>query len=55
MKGIEYFSPNYDTHPQFGEALKEAEKAGVKILAYDCIVTEDEIYCDREVTVRLDG
>ena len=30
-----YFTPNMDTHPAFGEALREAA-AGVHVLAYDC-------------------
>lgn len=43
MEGIKDVSPNYETHPQFGEALAKAQKAGVKILAYDCLVTPDSL------------
>ena len=53
MKGIGSFSPNEDTHPAFGEALRAAEQAGVHILAYDCKVTEDSMDIDCPVKVRL--
>ncbi len=53
MKGIDYFTPNYITHPEFGEALKLAQNKGVKILAFDCIVTDDSIVLDKEIKVIL--
>lgn len=53
MKGIKYFTPNYKTHPEFGEALKLAQNKGVKILAYDCIVTDDSIVPDKEIKVII--
>ena len=53
MKGMYGFTPNIKTHPEFGEALKRAEEAGVHILAYDCKVTEDSLSIDREVPVYL--
>ena len=43
MEGVKDVSPNYDTHPQFGEALAKAQKAGVKILAYGCLATPDSL------------
>lgn len=53
MKGVNSFSPNYDTHPEFGEALKAAQEVGVDILAYDCIVSEDNLVLDKRVSVIL--
>lgn len=53
MNGIRSFSPNWDTHPAFGEALLAAEKAGVQILAYDCDVTKDSIRIRSAVPVLL--
>ena len=53
MKGIKYFTPNRETHPQFCETLIKANKSGVKILAYDCIVTEDELKIDQPVKILL--
>ena len=38
MKGVTALCPNDETHPAFGEALREAEAAGVHILAVDCVV-----------------
>ncbi|MDO4440470.1 MAG: A/G-specific adenine glycosylase [Eubacteriales bacterium] len=54
MKGVRYFTPNIDTQPEFAEALKKAKAAGVRILAYDCKVTEDSIQIDEEVPVVLE-
>lgn len=54
MKDVHYFTPNRQTHPEFAEALAEAERNGVKILAYDCSVTEDSIELGKEVPVVLE-
>lgn len=54
MKEIEVFRPNNRTHAAFGEALCEAEKAGVRIMAVDCTVTPDSIEPGQAVTVQLD-
>ena len=53
MKGVKKFMPNWDTQPEFGQALIKAEKAGVKIIARDCLVTEDTIEIQEEVHVDL--
>lgn len=53
MKSIKEFKPNFKTHREFGEALQNAEKAGVKILAYDCIVTPDALKIDAPVCINL--
>lgn len=53
MKGMKYFEPNDRTHPAFGDALRKASQAGVKVLAYDCLVTEDELLIDAPVEIRL--
>lgn len=53
MKGIKEFKPNYKTHREFGNALKMAEKAGVKILAYDCTATLDTLKIDAPVSINL--
>ncbi|MBA4701745.1 MAG: DNA/RNA nuclease SfsA [Ruminococcus sp.] len=53
MKGVRYFTPNVDTHPEFGEALKAAKAAGVKVLAYDCRVTPESIELDEPVPAVL--
>jgi len=38
MKGVTAMCPNDETHRAFGDALREAEAAGVRILAVDCVV-----------------
>lgn len=43
MEDVAFFTPNDATHKAFGDALREAGKAGVKILAKNCIVTENSI------------
>lgn len=53
MKGADYFTPNMDTHPEFGEAIKKAASRGVKIAAYDCRVESDFIELAEEVPVAL--
>lgn len=53
MKGMEAFTPNKKTHPEFAEALKKAEEAGVHILAYDCVVTEETLSLDMPLPVYL--
>lgn len=54
MKGIERFEPNWNTHCEFGETLKKAQDAGVKLLAYDCLIREDEINLVDSVPINLE-
>lgn len=53
MKNVRYFTPNRQMHPAFGEALADARRAGVKLLAFDCQVTSNEIRLDEQVKVVL--
>ena len=53
MKGVTRLEPNDRTHPAFGETLRRAAKAGVKVLAYDCLVKPDELRIDRKIKVCL--
>ena len=53
MKGVSSFTPNRETDPAFAEALRNAAKAGVKVLARDCIITPDTMTVDGEVPVSL--
>lgn len=53
-ENVKYFTPNRATHPQFADALKEAEKHGVNILCCDCRVTENSLNIYMPVPVRLD-
>ena len=53
MKDVRYFTPNRETHPAFCDALKRARAAGVRVLAYDCVVDSDSITIHKEVPVVL--
>lgn len=54
MKDVRYFTPNMDTHPAFGEALRDAARAGVHVLSYDCEVSSDRIAIADKVPVVLE-
>lgn len=47
------FRPNSKTDSEFSQALKEAQAMGVKILAYECTVKENEIILSKSVKVCL--
>ena len=53
MEHARYFIPNRKTHPQFADALHEAQKSGVQLLAYTCNVMPDEMTIDKELKIRL--
>lgn len=53
MDNVKYMVPNDITHPQFGYALRAAQAAGVRILAYDCAVTEDSLAIKHPIPVKL--
>lgn len=53
MSGVKYMRPNWDTHPEFGTALVEAEKRGVKLHAYQCFVSPNELRITVPVIIDL--
>lgn len=48
MEGVTEVRPNIETHPEFGEALEVAQKAGVKVILYMCQVGSDTLEIIRE-------
>lgn len=54
MENVTCFVPNDATHPEFGQALREAEEKGVHVLARECIVTENTLEIGKEVPVKFD-
>ena len=54
MKGITRFEPNWVRHSAFGDALTYAAEHGVKVLAYDCEVTEDSMVISNPVPINLE-
>lgn len=53
MAPMKDFSPNDDTHPAFGNALRRAVAAGVKVLAMECRVAPNWLEIWRPVPVVL--
>jgi len=53
MSNVDLFTPNYDMHMEFGKALEEAERAGVKVVAFDCNVTDSSIGMGNRVRVEF--
>ena len=43
MEGVSEVRPYDVTHPEFGEALEEAKKAGVEVMFLRCRVKPDEL------------
>ncbi len=55
FQGASFFAPNDRTHPAFGAALQQAQKAGVHIVAYDSDIASDSFTLRAEIPVRLEG
>ena len=53
MQDVKFLHPNDATDPEFGKALREAAKAGVEILSYDCAVTPGTMNLRNPVNVVL--
>lgn len=53
MENVSYLHPNDETDPVFGQALREAAKAGVQILAMDCSVTQNSMTIHQPIPIQL--
>lgn len=53
MKGCHGFTPYREMDPAFADALEEASRQGVQILAYEAAVTEQEIVLGGSLPVHL--
>ncbi len=53
MEQASFFSPNDETHPAFGQALRRAQQQGVEIAAYCCRVRPDTLEIAGQLPVRL--
>lgn len=53
MEDVFVFRPNDFTHKAFGDALREAGKSGVEILAMNCKVTEDSIELYKKIQIEM--
>ena len=54
MKGVHTFRPNWQTHPEFGHALRAAREAGVEIIAVSCDVKPGFVQISVPVAVDLE-
>ena len=53
LEEARYFEPNDAAQPEFGETLREAREAGVRLLARSCLVTPLRITLGKEIPIRL--
>lgn len=53
MNGVEYLTPNDQTHKEFGNCLRDAVLGGVNVIALDCDVTKDTIVAKKQVKIVL--
>ncbi|QTL97564.1 hypothetical protein GM661_06000 [Iocasia frigidifontis] len=53
MNGINNFIPNKKMDPDFASALEYAEKQGVKILAYNTYISENQIELADKIMVNI--
>lgn len=53
MRGAKCLSPNDETHPAFGEALREAARKGVQLRCVECDVRVGEVTVHGELPVVL--
>lgn len=53
LEQVKCFRPNDQAHPEFGQALREAQEAGVAVLAYSCAVERDSLHLLHSVPVQL--
>ncbi|MBR5597514.1 MAG: A/G-specific adenine glycosylase [Lachnospiraceae bacterium] len=53
MENPQFLIPNETTHMAFAKALRKAEEAGVEIIAFDTKVTEDSMWINHPIQVKL--
>ncbi|HLR68965.1 MAG TPA: DNA/RNA nuclease SfsA [Virgibacillus sp.] len=55
MNGCFAFTPHEKMDKEFTNALIQASREGVNIIAYDCIVKTDKLFLNQSVPVKLPG
>ena len=53
MQGVQAFTPNSETDPALAAALGLAVRQGVRVLAYDALVSEDAMTLGTQVKVII--
>lgn len=51
--GAKLFEPNYATHPEFAQALRAAQVAGVQVMALECTITPESMCIGKSVPLQL--
>ena len=54
MNGIKEVRPNTEAHPEFGEAIERAKKAGVRVIFLECEVESDEVKISGEEVLNYE-
>ncbi|MCB0280182.1 MAG: DNA/RNA nuclease SfsA [Calditrichaeota bacterium] len=50
---VNYFEPAWEIDPVYSKKLREAQKRGLQILAYQCKLSPDEISVTKQLPVRI--
>ncbi len=53
MQGIHSFSPHWEMDPKFSQALKEADEAGVSLLALDTLIEDEKLTLQNPVPITV--
>ena len=53
MQGAKALKPNWQTHPAFGQAMREAMSQGVQIVAYECMVTPNSLNIQHPLSIHV--
>lgn len=53
LKGVDHFTPNRKTHPEFHDVLKLAHERGVRLIAMDCDVTSETLTISSKIKIML--
>ncbi len=54
LEGVSYFRPNWEMDEKFARAVQEAAQAGVRILAYECMVTPEKLALTNQIKVSTE-
>ncbi len=53
MKDVLYFTPNESHDPKFCRGLRNAHEKGVRVICFDCRVTQQEMKIENEIVIKL--